>query len=373
MKNFYLHRNYSGPPSNVGSWSQGFDLKFVSGYTDTPLEVGLDIDAQYALKLDSAGNDGSLPYSETAGKASDASRAGVTAKFKYSNTELKIGDFRPRLPVAWFDPSRQLETIYQGAVVESNEIDGLNIMTGSFWSAATRASSNHEKFSLSGPPESPESSGLDFAGFSYKITPTLEASYYFGLMHDLYRQHYAGLSHFADLGNGFNLKTDARFWQSIDEGRAKGGNIDNKTYGLQFTVTKGYHLFGLGYQQLEGESGFPTLSGYIPNLHMVNWSYTVFAFADERSWTTRYAYDFGGVGIPGLKMGARFTKGTHWDLGQGQGNNQQTERILFANYVVQSGELKNLSFDARTILARYEKGANFSELRLTTTYPLNVW
>lgn len=373
IKNFYLHRDYSGPLKSVGSWSQGFDLKFTSGYTPTLLAVGLDFDAQYAVKLDASGNDGTLPYSHSKDKSFDSSRAGVTAKFKYSNTELRVGNMRPRLPIAWYDPSRQLETIYQGAVVESKEIEGLSITAGRFWSASTRASSNHEKFYFFGTPASNNSSGLDFAGFNYQLTPTLEASYYYAVMNDLYNQHYVGLTHLANLGDGYSLKTDFRVWQSSEDGEAKGGEVDNKAYGVSFTLNKGFHLLGLGYQQLEGASAFPMLNGYIPNLHLVNWSYNVFAYPDERSWTLRYTYDLSGAGLVGLKVGARYTKGTHWDLGPGQGNNQQTERTLFANYVVPSGYFKNLSFDVRSILAKYDKNADFNEVRLTTAYPLNIW
>ncbi|WP_409574278.1 OprD family outer membrane porin, partial [Salmonella enterica] len=77
----------------------------------------MDVDAQYAIRLDSHGDDGSLPMDSSSGRASDNyGRAGATLKMKYSRTELKVGDMRPELPVAWHDPSRQLDTIFQGAV-----------------------------------------------------------------------------------------------------------------------------------------------------------------------------------------------------------------------------------------------------------------
>jgi hypothetical protein len=144
-RNFYLHRNYTNnnaPVSEVHSWSQGFDAQFTSGYTDTALAIGLDVDAQYAVRLDSSGNDGSLPFSVSDQQtADDYSRAGATFKMRYSKTELKVGDLRPQLPVAYDDTSRQLDTIYQGAVVESREVDGLTMTGGRFWSAVTRESS----------------------------------------------------------------------------------------------------------------------------------------------------------------------------------------------------------------------------------------
>ena len=131
MRNFYLHRDFTNsdaPSPKVGSWSQGFDLQFASGYTDTPLQFGVDVNAQYAIRLDSHGDDGTLPMDSSSGRtADDYSRAGATLKMKYSKTELRVGDMRPELPVAWHDPSRQLDTIYQGAVLESKEISGLTL------------------------------------------------------------------------------------------------------------------------------------------------------------------------------------------------------------------------------------------------------
>ena len=58
FRNLYLNRNFtnsSAPVSKVGNWSQGFDLQFESGYTDTPLAVGFELNGQYALRLDSTG------------------------------------------------------------------------------------------------------------------------------------------------------------------------------------------------------------------------------------------------------------------------------------------------------------------------------
>ena len=175
MRNFYLHRDFTNsdaPSPKVGSWSQGFDLQFASGYTDTPLQFGVDVNAQYAIRLDSHGDDGTLPMDSSSGRtADDYSRAGATLKMKYSKTELRVGDMRPELPVAWHDPSRQLDTIYQGAVLESKEISGLTLTGGRFWSAVTRESSNHEKFYKFGSTDNLDSDrGMDFGGATWDLS-----------------------------------------------------------------------------------------------------------------------------------------------------------------------------------------------------------
>lgn len=377
LRNFYLNRNFTNsdaPVSEVGSWSQGFDLQFFSGYTDTPLAFGLDLNAQYALRLDSSGNDGSLPYSLSDQKVpDDYGRAGATLKMKYSNTELKIGDMRPRLPIAYDDASRQLDTIYQGAVLESKEIEGLTLTGGRFWSAVTRESSDHEKLYKWGSTDNLDSDGLDFGGVTYDLTKSLQASYFYAVLNDIYRQHYVGLAHMADLGGGYKLKTDLRYFNNNEDGDALAGEVDNRSYGALFTLLKGAHMFGVSYQRMLGDSEFPTMNGYIPNPYLVNWSSLAFVRPGERSWSVRYGYDFAGWGLPGLTLYTRYIKGTHWDRGPGLDDNAESERNIYLNYVVQSGALKGLGFDLRNIKTQQKYGSDYDEYRFATTYTWNFW
>ncbi|PTU04222.1 outer membrane porin, OprD family [Pseudomonas sp. HMWF031] len=376
-RNFYLYRNYTNtnaPVSEVDSWSQGFDAQFTSGYTDTALAIGLDVDAQYALRLDSSGNDGSLPYSVSDQQtADDYSRAGATFKMRYSKTELKVGDLRPQLPVAFDDTSRQLDTIYQGAVVESREVEGLALTGGRFWSAVTRESSNHEKLYKFGSTDNLDSDGLDFGGATYDITRNLQVSYFYGVLHDIYKQHYFGLMHMAELGNGYKLKTDLRYFNNNEDGRALDGAIDNRSYGALFTLLKGAHMLGVSYQRMLGDSVFPTMNGYIPQPYLVHWSSLGFVRPEERSWGARYSYDFAGMGMPGLKFYTRYIKGTNWDRGGNLSDNQESERYLGLNYVVQSGALQGLGLDLRNIDVKQKYGYDYNEFRVATTYTWKFW
>ncbi|WP_438866157.1 OprD family outer membrane porin [Pseudomonas abieticivorans] len=377
LRNFYLNRNYTksaAPVNEVHSWSQGFDLQFTSGYTDTPLAFGLDIDAQYALRLDSSGNDGSLPYSVSDQQtAKNQSRAGATLKMKYSKTQLKVGDMRPQLPVAFDDTSRQLDTIYQGAVVESKELDGLTLTGGQYWSVVTRESSNHEKLYKWGTTDNLDSDGLNFAGATYDINKSLQVSYFYAVLEDIYKQHYFGITHKADLGDGYRLKTDLRYFNNNEDGKALAGVVDNRSYGALFSLSKSAHTFGVSYQRMLGESVFPTLNGYIPQPYLVHWSALAFVRPGEQSWSARYAYDFAALGVPGLKFNTRYTKGTHWNRGAGLSDNEEAERNLGASYVVQSGFLKGLGLDVRNIQVKQKVGSDYDEYRFATTYTWKFW
>ena len=369
LRNFYLDREYSGATASVGSWSQGFDLQFTSGYTDTTVKMGLDASGQFASRLDSEGNDGSLPYDTVEQDTSDHyGRAGATAKFKYSQTELKIGDHRPKLPIAFDDSSRQLDTIYEGAVLESKEVTGLNLTAGRFWKGVTRQSSDKEEFYLWGSSGALRSDGLDFAGATYDVTPGLQGSYFIGILNDIYKQQYLGVTYktkFGDVGSA----TDVRYFKNTEDGDAYYGEIDNRSFGVKSALMAGPHMVSLAYQKMNGDSMFPTLNGYIPQPYLVNWSSVAFVRPDERSIGLTYAYDFKDS-VPGLKLLARYIKGTDVDVGA-ETNASESEKNVFLSYTLQEGNLKGLTFDLRNIRVAKSFADDYNEYRFITTYTVN--
>lgn len=380
LRNFYIDRDFKGEnPKNsrVGSWTQGFDLRFISGYTEGPLQFGLDASMQYAYRLDGGGGrgpDSIIPYSVSKQEqATDYGRGGYTAKVRYSKTELKYGEHRPTLPVAYTDDSRQLVTTYHGTLIESKEVDKLTLTGGRFTEISGRESSNSEKMYLfNGPDVQRRSDGLNFGGASYAFTPALTGTYFYGQLEDIYRQHYLGATYLADLGGGYALKTDLRYFNNKEDGDALYGRIDNRSYGAMTTVRKGAHSFGLGYQRMLGDSTFPTLNGYAPQPYLVNWSAIAFVKPNEKSWQARYDFDFAGVGVPGLKLMTRYMRGTDIDRGA-LSDNSESERNIYLSYVVQEGPLKNLGVELRNINVKFRHGNDFDENRLITTYTWKFW
>jgi len=377
MKHLYLDRDFTNSEaaeSKVGNWSQGFDLQFTSGYTDTPIQFGVDVDAQYAYVFDSDGNDGSLPLDPDGSAVDNYSRAGATLKMKYSKTELKVGDMRPELPIAWHDPSRQLDTIYQGAVVESKELDGLTLTGGRFWSAVTRESSDHEKFYKYGSTDNLDSDALDFAGATYNLTKSLQASYFYGGMHDIYQQHYLGLAHTMDLGAGYGLRTDVRYFNNNEDGDALNGEVDNRALSAGLTLSKGGHKLSAVYQRMYGDSMFPTPNGYIPQFYLLNWANQPFMRPQERSWGLGYAYNFAVIGVPGLTFSSRYIKGSEILRGETLRDGSENERDVAVKYVLQSGPLKGMGVEWKNYLVQqHQFGSDFNENRLYVTYTWNVF
>ena len=377
FRNFYLYRNFTesgAPRSQVGDWSQGFDLRFTSGYTGTPIALGLDIDGQYAARLGSHGDDGSLVYSHSKEKAQSYGRFGATFKARYSKTELKVGNMRPELPIAYHDVTRQLDTIFQGAVLESKEVGGLTLTGGRFWSVVTRESSNREKLYLMGHDSHMDSDGMDFGGATYDVTKNFQVSYFYALAHDLYRQHYLGLRENIDLGDDYLLRLDMRGFSSRDTGNAYSGKIDNRVLSSGATLSKAGHQFTVGYQRMYGSTMFPLLNGYIPQFYLVNWALQPFSYRGEDTYSVRYFYDFAHTGLPGLTLTARYVQGSSFTQ-QGVGTNaRESERDFFVRYVIPDGPLKGLGVEWKNFLVHQRNfGSSFEENRLVTTYTWNIW
>ena len=382
LRNFYIDKDFKGDSaakSRIGSWTQGFDVRFHSGYSQGPIEFAVAASAQYAYRLDGGGGRGLdtiIPYDDSKGEqVRDYGRAAATLKARVGKTELSVGEHRPMLPVAFFDNTRQLPSTFHGVQLTDRSFDNLMLTAGHFNRIATRESSNHEKLYLFTRPNGPRftSDGLSFVGASYNVTPAFNASYFYAELEDIYAQHYAGFTHKLDLGAGFKLKNDFRYYAHREQGEALYGEIDNRTYGFMSALNKNGHTFSVGYQRMLGDTNFPTLNGFTPQPYLVNWSAQAFIMANETSWQARYDYDFANVGVPGLTAMARYIRGTGIDRGDALESSMERERGLQLNYVVQSGPLKGVGFTAFNINVKPKHGADYDENRLITTYTWTLW
>jgi len=371
LRNFYLDRDYDGATKDVGSWSQGADLQFVSGYTDTLIQFGFDASATGAYIFESEGNDGSLPYDAINDDTVDSyGRAGATLKLKYGETELTIGDHRPHLPIAWDDTSRQLDTIYEGAVIHSTAIENLDLTAGRFWEAVTRDSSDKERFYIYNGQTENRSDGLDFVGGTYTLPKGFKGTYFYGKLNDFYTQQYYALEQMSGLSNGMKLKSEVRYFDTESEGKEYQGDLDVDALGAMMTLLSGNHMFALSFQDIDGKRPFPTLNGYIPQPALLHWTTSPFIMPDERSWGVRYGYNFQGLGIPGMKLLARYTKGSDIDIAGGT-DETHSERDIYLSYELQNSALKGLKFDLRNISVDRSWADDYEEYRFITTYSFN--
>lgn len=405
LRNFYINtdnRDGTGPNKNE-EWGQGFDLRFISGYTQGTVQFGVDAIGLYGLRLDSSPDkSGNSSGSASGGTIfpSDGNRAvhdfaslGLTGKVKISQTELKVGTLMPNNPVIKYNDGRLLPQTFTGGELKSNEIKDLTLTAGQIESAKGRNSSNDENLSIAGANAGSNydkgvfSNKFYYGGADYKITKDLTASYYYGELKDFYSQNFLGLVHNWAIGPGV-LKSDLRYYRSRDNGnngdtpayftsgyyggKTVKGKVDNDLYSYLALYSVEGHTFGAGYQYTKGDSDFPWLNqgDGSSNSTITDMQIQKFARAGERTWQARYAYDFAKVGVPGLTAGVIYLRGDNIDTPLGE--KTEWERDLTVGYVIPEGPLKNVGFMWKNAMWRTDLANTRSqdENRLILSYSI---
>ncbi|MFK3794098.1 OprD family porin [Pseudomonas piscis] len=411
LRNFYINTdNRDGQPSATSNtrnknseWGQGFDLRFISGYTQGTVQFGVDAIGLYGVRLDSSrAEHGNYTGSASGGTVfpSDGNKAvhdfaslGLTGKVKISQTELKIGTLMPNNPVIKYNDGRLLPQTFQGGQITSNEIKDLTLTAGQVERAKGRNSSNNEGLSIAGANGNSNydagefSNKFYYAGADYKITKDLTASYYYGELKNFYNQNFLGLVHNWAIGPGV-LKSDLRYYRSRDDGRngdtssyyttgyygnkVTRGKVDNDLYSYLALYSIEGHTFGAGYQYTKGDSDFPWLNqgDGSSNSTITDMQIQKFARAGERTWQVRYGYDFAKVGLPGLTANAVYLRGNNIDTALG--SKTEWERDLTVAYVIPEGPLKNLGFAWKNAMWRTDLANTRSqdENRLIVSYSI---
>ncbi|MFI8608559.1 OprD family porin [Pseudomonas sp. NPDC077649] len=382
LRNFYMNRDLrhttSAQQSKREEWAQGFIFKAESGFTEGTVGFGLDAYAGLGVKLDSSderagtnllpnafGDEGPGEYSEATG----------AAKVKISKTVAKVGGMMPKLPSVSSNDARLLPQTFLGGHLTSNEIDGLTLHAGQLKEQNQRDSTNFEDLSVNAGGgirgftfngKGNVGDDFNFAGLSYQLTKDLTASYHYGELEDLYKQHIFNLVHVLPIADKQSLKSDVRYARTTDDGHS---NIDNKSFGAMFTYALGSHAFGLGYQSMSGDTGYAYINGTDPFL--VNYvQIGDFANKDEKSWQVRYDYNFSAFGLPGLSFMTRYLNGDNIDRGPGVSDGKEWERNMDITYVVQEGTFKNLGFKWRNATLRSDALGELDENRLIVSYTI---
>lgn len=377
--NIYFNRDFREGigQSKREEWAQGFILDLKSGYTDGPLGFGLDAKAMLGIKLDSSPDrtgTGLLPTHDDGRAADEYSKLGLTAKMRYSESELFLGALMPKLPILQPNTSRILPQTFRGGMATINEFDNLSIDFGRLTKATDRDSTDAEDLALNNKNRrfggSFSADQLDWAGLNYQFNSSLAASYYLAHLDDIYRQHFFGLNHSAALGAG-ELSTELRVAVSDEQGAARAGRIDNQAWQGRIGYALNGHEVSAAAQKMRGDSAFPYIDGsnpYLVNFVQIN----DFAEANERSWQLRYDYDFAAVGIPGLSFMTRYISGDDAKPVAG-GTGSEWERNTELQYVFQDGALKNLGLRWRNASYRSDFARDADENRLIVSYAFPIW
>lgn len=393
-RNFYLNSDYRSPSPSGKSykqeWAQGFISSFESGFTDGTIGFGLDAHAFLGLKLDGGkGHSGTglLPVDDDGRSESNYSSGGGAIKLQASRTTLAFGEMTVETPV--FDTSdKRLQPEYAtGFLMNSREIDGMNLVAGHF-TAFKNQDSSSSKGDFYGYGANTEAGGISFLGADLFTNSPLGGALYASELSDTWHQYYGNL-HLKQS----DVFLDANLYHTQDTGRALAGAIENTAYSLSGKYTLGAHGFTLAYQQINGDTPFDFVGG--DSIYLANSiKYADFNGAHERSWQARYDLDLGAFGIPGLKFMTRYVTGrdidgTHapkggaynpFDAATGEYEPQQGdggrhwERDIDLRYVVQSGPAKDLSLQLSHVSHRAntaQAGDDIDRVYVVVQYPLN--
>ncbi|GAB3469960.1 OprD family porin [Azotobacter salinestris] len=384
LRNFYIHRNFvddGATRSKAEEWTQSFILDLKSGYTEGPVGFGVDVLGLYSQKLDGGKGTGGtqlLPLDKDGKPADHFGRIAVSGKMKYSETELRVGEWFLVLPILRADDGRSLPQTFQGSMLTSKEIRNLTLYAGHITGNSPRDDGSMEDMTLNGtsPYTSDRTSDdFDFGGAEYAFNDkrTTVGAWYARLK-DIYKQRYFQVLHTQPLGKEWTLGANLGYFDGEEDGEALEGHLDNKLLSGMFSLRYNAHTVYLGLQRVSGDDKWLRVNGTSGG-SAANDSYNgSFDNARERSWQLRYDYDFAALGIPGLTLMTRYIKGTNVHTGaidDGEEWNRETQ----LSYVVQSGPAKDLILRWRNSTIRRDWGANnkFDEQRIIVQYPLSLF
>jgi hypothetical protein len=398
MRNFYFNndnRDGTATPSKTEEWAQGFMLDYKSGYTDGTLGFGVDALGLMGITLDSGKGrhvgSSMIPSDSDNSAVDEWSRLGLTGKVKVSKTELRLGTLMPKLPILVSNDGRLLPQTFEGGQITSGEFKDLTLTGGRIEHATGRGSSDQTGLAATGGTR--ESNEFDFAGADWKVTKDLTAQYYYANLDNYYTQQFFGLIHTLAISDNQSLKTDLRYFNTDSSGanssgttgyRISGftkngdGEIDNRTWSAALIYTLGAHAITAGYQSVSSNSGFTQLSqGNLPNKGAGGASlylYTdrliqTFTRAGERTSFGQYAYDFAGVGVPGLKASVIYLRGDNIKTTTGD-SQKEWERDIALDYTIQSGALKGVGFGWRNGKSNSEASRDQDQNRLIVSYSI---
>ncbi|MGE1173599.1 OprD family porin [Pseudomonas sp. BW7P1] len=377
LRNFYINRNFTNPTKAQGmaqEWTQSFILDARSGFTQGTVGFGMDVLGLYSVKLDGGKGTGGtqlLPLDHDGRPADTFGRTNVAFKARLSQTEIKVGEWMPVLPILRSDDGRSLPQTFRGGQITSKEIDGLTLYGGQFRANSPRDDSSMSDLSMFGKPAF-TSDRFNFQGgevaFNDKRT---QIGLWNAELKDIYSQQYVNLIHSQPLG-GWTLGANLGFFYGKDDGSARAGKLDNKTWSGMFSARYGGNTFYVGLQKLTGDSNWMRVNGTSGGT-LANDSYnSSYDNARERSWQIRHDYNFVVLGLPGLTLMNRYISGDNVHTGAIT-DGKEWGRESELGYTVQSGVLKDLNVRWRNSTLRRDYSNNeFDENRVIVSYPISL-
>ena len=292
-------------------------------------------------------------------------------KARFSKTELKVGEWMPVLPILRSDDGRSLPQTLRGGQITSKEIDGLTLYGGQFRANSPRDDGSMSDMSMVGKTAF-TSDRFNFQGAEYAFNDKrTQVGVWNAQLKDIYSQQFVNLIHSQPVGD-WTLGANLGFFYGKDDGNARAGDLDNKTWSGLFSARYGGNTFYVGLQNSPATA--PGCASTAPAAAPWPTTATTPATTTHRRnpGRVRHDYNFAALGVPGLTLMNRYISGSNVHTGtitDGKEWGRETE----VGYTVQSGTLKNLNVRWRNSSMRRDYSNNeFDENRLIVSYPISL-
>ncbi|MBD9397233.1 MULTISPECIES: OprD family outer membrane porin [unclassified Pseudomonas] len=365
-------------------WGASARALFESGFTQGTVGFGVNAYAGSLWQLDTGGGRrGVNMFPKNEGK--DLSIANAAVKARVSSTTLTYGSQMPALPVLAYDDGRLLPETFEGTMITSKEIEGLELNVGRFTAQNTMRQSGRDSAGLK---------SINVIGGSYAFTDDFSGALYYADTEDRYKRKYANLNYNLPLSEEQALSFDFNIYRSdydkkfvadltSDEDAGFAGvseSRQNTIWSLAAKYSIGAHAFTVAHQRSTGDQGYDY--GYGDGggaIFLANSFLSDFNQEDERSWQVSYDLNFATLGVPGLSFKTAYIWADNITArSQGEIVDTDLKEHEFFNqvkYVVQDGAAKDLSFRLRSSVLRGNTGnstGDTNEVRAYIEYPLSV-
>lgn len=376
----YLTRDYKGtnPGTDTSSFAQTAIVKLDSGFTKGTVGFGAGIIGDASFKLGENGHTGNgmIPThpKNNADGTKDAydhwTRGGAYVKARVSNTTATYGTQVLDLPVLASNTARLVPEYFTGVLVESNEIENLNLVAGKF---------TENQYSNQINSDGNELDRAVVWGAKYKFNDQLNSSYYGVDVKDKLQRHYVNANYNYTLANDSTLTHDFSGYHTEFEAGSS-SNIgtltedkQNSIWAISSTYSKDVHNVMLAYQQNTGSLGYDygnnadgAQSIYLPNSYLSD-----FIGKDEKSLGLQYNYSFKNQGLPGLNWTSAFVYGWDIDVVGKEQEGQEREFFNQVKYTVQSGFAKDTSLRLRH--SYYRANDSYKSIYMNDTNEWRIW
>jgi len=356
MRNWYQEERSKRTGSrDLHDWSQGFNLRFESGYTQGDLGFGIDAWGLQGVKLSRDGGFGAIPNKGNGSAKKYWGRPGVAAKAAYSQTVLKYGyQSDIDLPVLSLDDGKTIPESVRGALFTTHDFEGAEINAGWFDKGSTMNEVKHSKIKK-----------IIFLGGTVELDKNLSTSVYLSDVKDNFRKIYGNLNYGFAFSDIDKMEIDFNAYHTKYDGK----NGNNFIFSIAPSYTTGAHTVMFGYQNNMKDTKYVFGPDGGGTIYLANSSYTDYEKAKERSYHLKYAIDFASLGIDGLEAAVGYIKGEN--IG---GDKDATEREAYFEfgYTMPNGVLKDLSFNLQHFEYREAGAGKLYDNRIKIEYPFII-